>query len=255
MPISKSASGHLYYENRTAANPKGTIIFIHGSGGTAQVWHEQMQALSKYLNCLAIDLPGHGKSSPPAYTNVGEAALHLKAFIEKESLTRPIYIAGHSLGAAVTLHYARYYAVDLNGFILIGGGAKLKVLPQILESLAIGKMDNSFFRMTFSPKCDPALIATQTEVYMQNSPAVLYADFNACDKFDLTAELSTVTLPALIIVGRDDILTPVKYAEYLQTHLPEAVLVILETAGHFAMLEQPAAVNQAIFGFLKNLES
>lgn len=250
MPIRDLISNQLYYESQTVLNPQGTIIFVHGSGGTAQVWNKQMQALSDGWNCVAIDLPGHGKSSHPACQSVTEAALLLKTFIDKQSFPKPIYLTGHSLGAAIALHYACYYSEDVAGIILIGGGAKLKVLPQILESLSRNELHTDFVRMTFSPNCPTVIIAAQSELYMKNCPAVLYDDFNACNQFDLTSELSAVILPALIIVGRDDVLTPVKYAEYLNTHLPHARLVIVEEAGHFAMLEQPDAVNRAIYDFI-----
>ncbi len=252
MPILDLISNQLYYESQTVLDPQGTIIFVHGSGGTTQVWNKQMQALSEDWNCVAIDLPGHGKSTSPACQSVTEAALLLKTFIEKQSFPKPIYLTGHSLGAAIALHYACYYSEDAAGIILIGGGAKLRVLPQILDSLSRNELQADFVRLTFSPNCPAAIIAAQTELYMRNCPAVLYDDFNACNQFDLTGELSAVTLPALIIVGRDDVLTPIKYAEYLHTHLPDTQLVIVEKAGHFAMLEQPDAVNRAILNFINN---
>lgn len=254
MPLIKFAARQLYYEKQPAIKSQGTIIFIHGSGGTAQVWREQMSALSQHWNCISIDLPGHGKSSPPALSRVSEASSLLKTFIENQSLPKPLYLVGHSLGAAITLHYARNFAEDLDGFILIGGGAKLKVLPQVLEGLARGEMNEAFARMTFSRQSDPALIEAEVKVYMQNSPAVLLADLHACNEFNLIAELAVINLPALLIVGRDDVLTPVKYAEFLKTHLSNASLVILEAAGHFAMLEKPAAVNGAIVNFISKIE-
>ena len=44
---------------------------------------------------------------------------------------------------------------------------------------------------------------------------VIHGDFEACDTFDIMNEIGRITLPTLIIVGRDDEMTPVKYAEYL----------------------------------------
>ncbi|HZK43867.1 MAG TPA: alpha/beta hydrolase [Syntrophomonadaceae bacterium] len=253
MPIIELSARQVYYDELLAATSKGTIIFVHGSGGTGLVWREQMKALSQDWDCVSIDLPGHGNSSPPACSSVSEAATLIKTFIKEKPLQKPLYLVGHSLGAAITLHYARYFSENLAGFILIGGGAKLKVLPQVLESLAKGEINDAFTRIAFSPHSDPALIEAEVKVYMQNSSAVLLAGLNACNDFNLTDELAAINLPALLIVGTDDVLTPVKYAEFLKNHLPDAILEILEAAGHFAMLEKPVAVNEAMVNFINKI--
>ncbi len=250
MPILDLFFHQLHYESRSAENPRGTLVFLHGSGGTSQIWQGQMEVLGNDWNCIAIDLPGHGRSSSTVCKSTTEATALVKAFLDRQSFLPPIYLVGHSLGAAIAMEYAYNYAEDLNGIIIIGGGAKLKVLPQILAGLSRNELDRNLVYMSFSSKTDPQLIASQTEIFMKNSPAVLYADFNACNGFDLTGALSGITLPALVIVGREDVLTPVRYAEYLKNHLAHGQLVIVESAGHFVMLEQPRLVNAAIKEFL-----
>ncbi|NLF45493.1 MAG: alpha/beta hydrolase [Syntrophomonadaceae bacterium] len=253
MPVCDLISHQLYYESRKAKKPRGTVVFVHGSGGTSQTWREQMPFFSDDWNCAAIDLPGHGRSSPPLCPSTTEAARLLKAFINQESFLAPIYLAGHSLGAAIVLEYALNYPGDPGGIIIIGGGAKLKVLPQILTDLSHNEIHKDLIKMSFSPKSDPHLIDSQAELFMQNSSAVLYADFNACNEFDLTENLSGITSPALMITGDEDVLTPPKYADYLQNHLSDSRLVIVESAGHFVMLEQPDSVNAVIKDFLNAL--
>ena len=253
MPVCDLISHQLYYESRKAKKPRGTVVFVHGSGGTSQTWREQMPCFSDDWNCAAIDLPGHGRSSPPLCASTTEAARLLKAFINQESFPAPIYLAGHSLGAAIVLEYALNYPGDPGGIIIIGGGAKLKVLPQILTDLSHNRVHKDLIKMSFSPKSDPHLIDSQAKFFMQNSPAILYADFNACNEFDLTENLAGITSPALVIAGDEDMLTPPKYAAYLQNHLSDSHLVIVESAGHFVMLEQPDSVNAVIKDFLNAL--
>jgi pimeloyl-ACP methyl ester carboxylesterase len=67
------------------------------------------------------------------------------------------------------------------------------------------------------------------------------------------ARLSEIALPTLILCGRDDKLTPVKYSEYLQQNIPTAQLKIIEGAGHMVMLEQPKAVTTALREFCARL--
>ena len=76
--------------------------------------------------------------------------------------------------------------------------------------------------------------------------SVLHGDFLACDGFDVMDRLGAIDRPALVIVGEDDHMTPVKYARFLADHLPRAQLNVIPAAGHMVMLEQPAAVEDAL---------
>ncbi len=62
--------------------------------------------------------------------------------------------------------------------------------------------------------------------------------------------LSAIGQPALVVVGEDDQMTPVKYARYLLDHLTGARLEIVPRAGHMVMLEQPAAVERILIDWL-----
>ena len=82
-------------------------------------------------------------------------------------------------------------------------------------------------------------------------PAVLHADFQACDGFDVMDRLGAIGQPALVIVGEDDQMTPVKYARHLADHLVKARLEIIPGAGHMVMLEQPARLEAILSPWLE----
>ncbi len=63
--------------------------------------------------------------------------------------------------------------------------------------------------------------------------------------------LDLIKSPVLIICGKDDNLTPPKYAEHLKSHIRSSELVIIEDVGHMVMLEKPESVNAEIEKFLK----
>jgi pimeloyl-ACP methyl ester carboxylesterase len=75
---------------------------------------------------------------------------------------------------------------------------------------------------------------------------MLYRDLAACDAFDMMADLSRIDQPAIVITGDQDQLTPPKYAQYLQEHMPHATLVLIPDAGHYVAYEQPDAVAEAL---------
>src|SRR5438105_12497388 len=106
------------------------IVFIHGSGDSAHIWRLQIGHLGAN-RAFAIDLPGHGQrpDSLPAEATVRDYAQAAYEIIRHElRLEKPV-IAGHSLGGAIALTMALEYGSELGGLILIGTGARLRVLP------------------------------------------------------------------------------------------------------------------------------
>lgn len=199
---------------------------------------------------MALDLPGHGRSGLYPCESIAESGLMVAQMLEKLRLSPPIFLVGHSMGAAITLYMALNYPEFLDGMILIGGGSRLRVLPAVLRSLAQGEIDPNFMRIAFAP-CTPAeLVEAELKAYGHCSASTLYSDLTSCDQFDLSPQLEQIQTPALIINGREDKLTPVKYGEYLQAHLKNAELAVVENAGHFVMLEQPTQVNTLITSFV-----
>ena len=71
-------------------------------------------------------------------------------------------------------------------------------------------------------------------------------DLACCDKFDVMERVKEISIPSLVIVGADDMMTPVRYAEYLGRELQDAEVVVVPNSGHFVTLEQPEAVNGAV---------
>ena len=82
---------------------------------------------------------------------------------------------------------------------------------------------------------------------------VTVGDFQACDAFDIRDRLGEIQVPALVIGGSEDQMTPPKYADYLEAHLRRARRVRIEGAGHMVHAERPREVNEAIRGFLYEL--
>lgn len=72
----------------------------------------------------------------------------------------------------------------------------------------------------------------------------------ACRTHDAVVRLSRITAPTLVLVGADDILSPVSYAQELVERTPRARLQVIELCGHIPYLEEPGAVLAALLAFL-----
>jgi pimeloyl-ACP methyl ester carboxylesterase len=87
---------------------------------------------------------------------------------------------------------------------------------------------------------------------MKSSAETIYLGFSACNQFSAIGSLERLSLPTLIIGGKDDLLTPPSYSEYLHKNIQDSELVLIEDAGHMVMIEKPEAVNRAIEKFVVN---
>ena len=111
------------------------LILIHGSGACGDVWYYQKQ---HFPDADAVDLPGHPKGE--LCSSVEEYADWLHAYIQQKKY-KDVILAGHSLGGGIALMHAYKYPQDLKAIILVGSGARLRVLPLIIEAIK-GKLDD-----------------------------------------------------------------------------------------------------------------
>jgi pimeloyl-ACP methyl ester carboxylesterase len=227
------------------------LVFIHGSGACGDVWMLQKQ---HFTDADAPDLPGHPHgeicTSIEAYSDWLHGYFQLKEYTD-------VVLAGHSLGGGIALIHAVRYPKDLKGIILIGSGARLRVLPLILEAVE-GKLNDTDGWIkelmlplygTVDEKLMKAIIPQLAEV----GPAAQLNDFRCCDKLDVMDRVGEIKLPVLCVVGDKDNMTPPKYSQYLAGKMPDCRVSIIEGGTHLAFLEKPAEVNRAIESFLKQI--
>ena len=243
----------LFFERFASDGEKGSLVFIHGSGGDKTKWQKQLDTLPSGYVGIAIDLPGHGDSTGPTCQSVAEMAEIINALLQALSLPRPVVVVGHSMGSAICLQLALDYPKAIEGMVLIGGGSRMKVMPSLLEDLAQGHNQTSFVPLGFAQESPRSLVEAEQAACAKVDAALLLADFMACNEFDISSQLNRIITPALMIVGKEDRLTPLKYSEYLQKSIPGSQLLIIPAAGHYVMLEQSTSVNQALQDFLARL--
>jgi pimeloyl-ACP methyl ester carboxylesterase len=231
------------------------LVLIHGSGGSRLHWPPEVRRMPQ-STVYALDLPGHGQSPGPAVATIDG---YVKAVLEwlETTLGGPAVFAGHSLGSAITLDLARQAPEWVAGIVLVGGGARLRVHPAILEQSSqeatFPAAVDQIMEWAFGPHAPTRLVQIARRRMLEVPHSVLNLDFKACNSFDRMSELELIETPALVLCGSLDQLTPPKYSEYLVDHLPDARLRIIPGAGHMVMLEQPRTVAAAITEFLSQL--
>lgn len=229
------------------------ILFIHGSGWNTHMWYGQRDYLASSMEVILVDLPGHGESSGKGCKSVEEYRDTVYEMMKELDMGKP-YIVGHSLGGAIVQSLSITYPDSIKGAILIGTGAKLRVLPHILEGIMKDKETtiNTIVELAFTKKASASLKNRAVNETMRCAAEVIFRDFHACNSFDVMASVSSLSIPALIVCGADDALTLPKYSLYLNKAIRGSRLVLVEDAGHMVMMEKPVEVSRAIEQFIKN---
>lgn len=243
----------IYYQETTGLGPL-ILLFIHGAGGSNKRWSGQLKALKGLCRALALDLPGHGQSSGRPFLSINEYTELIADFVRALNIGK-LVIVGQSMGGAIALEFALRYEKKLYGLILIGTGARLRVNRQVLYALAGGELPLQNISNLFGSAAPTSLVQSFKREMERLSPDLYLADYQACENFDRMSDIQKIKVPALIIVGDEDKMTPVKYAQYLNNQIANSRLRIIQDAGHMVMLEKPEEVSEAIIDFLNTIRA
>ena len=257
MPIVRVNGKQISYwtARKGLVEGKETILFIHGAGGGQYTWSYQKGFFEREFNPVIIELPGHGESGGEGEEEVGKYAEQVYAFLKALGLQN-VFLIGHSMGGAIAQTLALTHAELIKGIVLVGTGARLKVFPMIFNGIKndFEETVRKINQFAFSRRVQTDLIEKGVSFMLECRPEVVYGDFLACDRFDLMNEVEKIVLPALILCGDEDQLTPLKYSEFLNSRIKGSKLEVLPNAGHMVMMEAPQAFNERVREFiLENL--
>jgi len=251
MPVFRAGEISYWTIRKSSSEDGENILFIHGAGGSQFSWGFQKGFFEREFNPIIVDLPGHGESGGDRKEEIEDYAGDVHSFLKALNL-RNVFLVGHSMGGAIVQTLAVTHPERIRGIVLVGTGARLKVLPAVLNGIKdnFEETVKKIVQFAYSRKAPPDLIETGIERLLKCRPEVLYGDFLACNRFDFMMEVGKINLPSLILCGEEDEMTPVKYSEFLQHHIPSSRLEVLPDAGHMVMMESPEAFNRKVREFV-----
>ncbi len=255
MPYISVGTERIFYSCHNGADLKApTMILLHGAGGNHQFWGSAIRRLEK-AKTYAVDLPGHGRSSGTGRPSIAGYASFVVSFMGVLGLEQAV-IAGHSMGGATAMQMALEYAQRVTGLVLVGTGARLRVLPAILEGTLSNYEDTIklIAEYAYSPHTSAQLVRQGQRQMRTVAPETVHDDFWACNAFDIMERLGEIRCPSLVICGTEDALTPPKYSTFLAQHIPDSELRWIEGAGHMVMIEKPDLVAAAVESALERWE-
>lgn len=253
------------YTGGKAFNPSlPTAVFIHGAQNDHSVWALQTRYFAHHgFSVLAIDLPGHGRSAGEPLKSVEAMADWLAGLLDAAGVKKAVLI-GHSMGSLIALETASRSSDKVVGIALVGTAYPMKVSAQLLEASAhheqqaidmVNIWSHSGIAQKPSAPGPGFYVPGGARRLMQhvargNSAKVFFTDFSACNNYiNGEAAASALPCPAILLLGRKDLMTPPKATAALRSAMPNARVVQIEGSGHALMSEQPDQVLDALFAF------
>ena len=235
------------------------LVLIHGLGGSAWSWRQQVEELLQEYRVIAMDLRGHGQSGYRAEEAITIRALAADVLALLQGLgIEQAHFCGHSLGGMIALE------------ILVRSGSLMKSLvltsttaffppPQLLEEF-LGLFDNldmaawaRFMAPRLLRRGAPAALAEEVVEMIIATPRAVYRQaLVAAFLGDYRWMLPVLDLPTMILVGKEDQATPVGYARYLASQIRNSSLQVVPEAAHLAPQEHPQAFNRQLREHLKS---
>lgn len=224
-----------------------TLVLIPGLISDATVWQKLAEA---------APLPSH-HADVTRDASITAMAERLLAEVEGD-----LIVTGHSMGGRVALEMARIAPERVRGLVLANTGhgpAREAELPKRHEMIARGHADMAGLADAWLPPMlhpqrgeDAELVAGLKAMVLRAGPEVHERQIRALiDRPDATAYLAQIACPVLLLTGRQDGWSPIAQHQEIADAVPDAELAIIEDAGHFAPVEQPAAVVAAVVNWLE----
>ena len=265
MPTHAANGAQLHYTVHGSGSA-APLVLVHGFPLDSRMWEAQIAALSGGgRRVVAPDLRGFGQSRSDAPFSLESLADDIHGLLAAVGAI-PCVLAGLSMGGYVALAYAKKYAGDLRGLVLIdtkaeadtaeGKAGREKMIELVRKDGAKAVADQMMPKMLAKDAAGPRpqVAAALRQIMESVSPKTIEHALAAMrDRPDRSGELSAIKVPTLVIVGDGDAITPPDVAEKMAGKIPGARLEVVRGAGHMSPMEQPEQVNRVLRSFLDSL--
>jgi pimeloyl-ACP methyl ester carboxylesterase len=255
---------HLAFDDTGSGRP---VILLHGYPFNRTLWDSQVGTLKDRFRVITPDLRGLGESEtsdePATMARMAQDVAHLMDALQIPSAI----VGGLSMGGYVVLSFYKQFPHRVDALILAdtrpqadseeGKQLRIKQRDQILRD---GMAETAHLML---PKLlTPESISTRRDLVKRIQDMILGtkpagaagALMGMATREDQTELLRQVRVPTLIVVGREDPITPVHDSELMREHIDGSQLIVIEDAAHVSNLEQPQSFNSLLRSFLGKLQ-
>jgi 3-oxoadipate enol-lactonase len=245
---------------------KVPLIFIHGFPLDKEMWQPQIQFLKEKYRVIAYDIRGFGKStSGDEKETIALFADDLVKLMDALEIDKAI-VCGLSMGGYILLNAVnrypnRFEAIILSDTQCIADSPETKekrhksiadINETGLIAFADGFANNIFCAKSLAAK--PELVLQVKNTILATRKETITSTLLAlAQRWEMCPSLKEIKVPALILCGKEDKVTPVTQSEFLTSKIPNASLQIINDAAHMSNLEQPDLFNKHVNDFVAAL--
>jgi pimeloyl-[acyl-carrier protein] methyl ester esterase len=262
--MTKTADSTLNVETR-GHGPR--LVMLHGWALNSHVWDDIVEPLAQRFTVARVDLPGHGASPwPPRFADLASLAQVLAPQLAGDAI-----LVGWSLGSLAALQLALLHPAAVRALVLVAGtprflnnahwkhGVEPDVLAEFAERLRQDQEGTVRDFLALQVRGDERAMQTLRTLRRRvldagpTHPAALAAGLEVLKRADLREELSAITVPALVVAGEHDRLTPVEGSRELAAGLRRARFALVEQAAHAPFISHREVFLREVEQFLARL--
>jgi pimeloyl-ACP methyl ester carboxylesterase len=267
MPRAHINGVHLHYESYGSGFP---LVLAYGLGGNTSMWAGQIEAFARHYRLILWDPRGHGQSdSPPHPEQYGLpfSAADLRGLLDYLGVKRA-YIGGQSMGGGIAARFALSSPERVAALLIIdsvsASGLPMSAAMRAMREKTIelaeaqGMEAVADYVITANPnlrtqaEASPEARHRLRQMFLNLNPSGYAHTIRALlEESFPTEQLSTLTMPTLVLVGDED--PALEAARLTHQQIPGAQLVILRQAGHLSNLDAPEAFNTSVLTFLRQI--
>jgi len=241
------------------------VVLLHGFASSLETWDLLVPDLERTHRVIALDLKGFGWSDRPEgdYSPAAEARLVIK-LLDQLGVKRAAFVA-HSWGSSVALALALAAPERVTRIALYDAWVYEEQIPTTFIMARADGLGEMLFGLFYDQRPDerialafynkdfvtePLVEAVEASLDRPGTTAAALASVRGQRFTEQQARYRTIEKPVLLLWGREDVVTTVKFAERLSRDLPHARLVVYPQCGHFPMFEAKRQSNEDLLKFL-----
>jgi pimeloyl-ACP methyl ester carboxylesterase len=243
------------------------VVLLHAFPLSAAMWLEQRELLSPRCRVITPDQRGFGGSAlGEDAPSLGECADDVLALLDRLGLER-VVLGGLSMGGYVAMELLRRAPERVRALLLADTKAQADTQEQREGRLRTAATAEAEGVAQLADQLLPALLGSTTferraavsgrvRGLVAGAPpaAVAWASRAMAARPDSFEVLRGTDVPAVVVVGDQDVLSPVAQAQEMADALPQGRLAVVPEAGHLSAIEDPEAFGAVVTGFLDELD-
>ena len=244
---------------------KPTVVLVHGFASALDVWGAVAPVLARTHRVIALDLKGFGWTDRPEgdYSPEAQAKLVLH-LLDQRGVTRAAMV-GHSWGSSVVFAASLQAPERVSRIALYDAWVYEDQLPTFFHWARAEGVGEALFGLYYKQRIDERMAlaffdkkyvteqlveSVDEAIERPGTVAAALAAVRGQDYSDAERRYRGIDKPTLLMWGREDLVTPLKYGERLVRDLPNARLVTYPRCGHFPMIEALTSSNRELVAFL-----